>query len=63
LKEDFKRFMDHVLARDVEATVQACMGYYEKVADFIEGGKSGTSSPRVVELRRGPRRSRGQNPP
>src|SRR3984885_1831723 len=27
LREDFKRFMDHVLARDAEATVQACVGY------------------------------------
>jgi hypothetical protein len=52
LKEDFKRFMDHVLARDVEATVQACVGYYEKVADFIEGSKSDAGSARIVELRR-----------
>ena len=50
LKEDFKRFMDHVLARDVEATVQACVGYYEKVADFIEGSKSDAGSDRIVEL-------------
>src|ERR1700722_20164864 len=55
LKEDFKRFMDHVLARDVEATVQACVGYYEKVADFIEGSESGAGSARVIELRREPR--------
>jgi hypothetical protein len=32
--------------------VQACVGYYEKVADFIEGGKSDAGSARIVELRR-----------
>jgi DNA-binding GntR family transcriptional regulator len=37
LKGDFNQFMEHVLARNVEATVQACLENYTKVADFIDG--------------------------
>jgi DNA-binding GntR family transcriptional regulator len=40
LKGDFNRFMEHVLARDVEATVQACLENYAKIADFIDSGSS-----------------------
>jgi DNA-binding GntR family transcriptional regulator len=48
LREDFKHFIDHVLARDIEATVQACLENYEKIADFIDGSKSSDASLRHI---------------
>jgi GntR family carbon starvation induced transcriptional regulator len=51
LKGDFNTFMQHVLARNVEATVQACLENYAKVADFIDGSDSGDGSLRAVAER------------
>jgi GntR family transcriptional regulator, carbon starvation induced regulator len=36
LKNDYISFLEHVLARDVDAAVAACVENYEKVANFIE---------------------------
>jgi GntR family carbon starvation induced transcriptional regulator len=44
LRGDFKHFIDNVLARNIEATVQACIENYEKIADFIEGSKSSNAA-------------------
>jgi GntR family carbon starvation induced transcriptional regulator len=48
LKGDFNNFMENVLARNVEAAVQACLENYAKVADFIDGSNSSDPSLRAV---------------